>query len=139
MQPTIKVLATAMFLPVLTGFANQTLEPGALTAQPTISNLSPQSPAPTVPEVTGTEFNWRRDKNPQPLTITAPKQDITTTKRENTPGRLGPAKAISSQRMRCPDFLGCLALMTESFPVTKLRTGRRCKFDLRQQLGTFET
>ena len=98
-----------MFLPAVTGFANQTPEPSVLTAPQAISNPSPKSPVPTVPEVNGTEFNWRRDKNPQPLTTTAAKPEMTTTKEGEHSWETGRAKSYLIPALEVPGFLGLLS------------------------------
>ncbi|HEY5513262.1 MAG TPA: DUF3943 domain-containing protein [Geomonas sp.] len=62
--PMIKILALAMFLPVITGFDNQTPVPGPSTAPESVAPAS-QAVPPTAPGKTGDELHWRRGKEPE--------------------------------------------------------------------------
>lgn len=66
MRTTMRLLAIATVLPVITGFDNQTPMPGSLPDRAAAAAQAERSVTAAAPQSDGTGFNWRRDKESEP-------------------------------------------------------------------------
>jgi len=116
MTVTLKMLALAMLLPVITGFDNE--KPQAATAPtpkdaPGFELQQKTPPSPPRPGVPGSDLNWRRDKVQEPNPIDSAAPTPAAAKAGLTPANVlswetGAGKSYLIPALEVPGFLGLL-------------------------------
>jgi hypothetical protein len=104
MRPILKLLAFAVFFPVITGFDSGASEPAAVAA-PVAKPEPPSQPVPTVPEAAGTDLKWRRDPDPKPLVTAFPERETAASKPGVHSWETGENKSYLIPGLEVPGFL----------------------------------
>jgi hypothetical protein len=108
LSPILKLLALAMFFPILTGFDNQTPQQGQVI-DPKAPSAPVTQPVPTAPEAAGSELNWRREKAPKPLEVAFPEnsaqQSAEATREGAHSWESGAGKSYLIPALEVPGFL----------------------------------
>ena len=111
-RPIFKLLAFALFLPIITGFGR--VAPNFSAA---IASEEPppavQSPSPIAPEAADPEFNWRHNKEREPNTLDSAGPGASTTEAGVAPKKVhdwdsGASKSYLIPALEVPGFLGLL-------------------------------
>jgi hypothetical protein len=109
MRSVIKLLAIAMFLPVVTGFDNALPKSGIAIAPEAVPAPALQ-PVPTAPETAGTEFNWRLDKDRERSAVDSAEPGAAATNAGSSPETVhswetGAGKSYLVPALEVPGFL----------------------------------
>ena len=106
MRTMFKLLAIALFFPVLTGFDNPLQQPDQVI-NPKAASAPVSQPVPAAPEAAGTEFNWKRKPDPTPLAVEVPVQE--STKEGVHSWETGANKSYLIPALEVPGFLSLLS------------------------------
>jgi hypothetical protein len=114
LRPMIKLLALAMFLPIIAGFGNAAPASGAEVAPEAIDAPAVQSPPPATPQAVETpietQFNWRRNKDREPGALNSAEPGVSTTEVGIAPKKVhswetGANKSYLIPALEVPGFL----------------------------------